>query len=146
MICPACKNDMIVVEYNRIELDHCIRCQGTWFDSDELELLLKSMKLESRNLFLNNILNSPETKSSERKRKCPICGKKMKKTTIGQQPEILIDVCQQGHGLYFDGGELNKLIRQLAEKQPEGEGAQHQVISFMGDVFKASDKLERQAG
>jgi len=140
MICPACKSDMIVVEHNRIELDHCIRCQGVWFDSDELELLLKSMGLESRNLFISNVLNSPETKTAEKKRKCPIC---RKKTTIGQQPGILIDVCQRGHGLYFDGGEVTKLIKQLAEKQLEGQGSQQQIISFMGEVFKASDRRAR---
>ena len=52
MICPICKNDMIVVEHNKIELDYCLNCHGVWFDSGELELLLKSMKLESSDVFL----------------------------------------------------------------------------------------------
>jgi len=143
MKCPACKSDMIVVEHSRIELDHCLKCQGVWFDSDELELLLKSSGLESRNLFLNNMLASPEAKTAEKKRKCPICGKRMKKTTVGHQLEILIDVCPRGHGLYFDGGELSKLTKQLAGGQMEGPNSQQQLIGFVGEVFKASDKQER---
>jgi len=139
MICPACKSDMIVVEHNRIELDYCTECQGVWFDSGELELLLKSMSLESANLFFNSIFNSTEAESPEKKRKCPICGRKMRKITIGEQPEILIDACRREDGLWFDGGELGQLIKRLA-KEPVGKpDSQHQVIAFLGEVFKARE-------
>ena len=136
MICPTCKSDMIVVEYNKIELDYCTNCQGVWFDSGELELLLESMNLESQNVFLSNILSPEEAESSEKKRKCPICGQKMKKTGIGQEPGILIDVCQRGDGLWFDGGELGQLTRQLARKPSGKTRSQQEVITFLGEVFK----------
>ena len=136
MICLSCKKDMIVVEYNNIELDYCTDCCGVWFDSTELELLLKSMNLDSQNLLFDDILNSPETKSLERKRRCPICRKRMKKTTIGEHPGILVDACPQGHGLWFDGGEVAQLLKHLAEKQPVGQDSQQQLISFLGEVFK----------
>ena len=137
MICPACKSGMIVVEHSNIELDYCTNCHGVWFDSGELELFLKSMSLESRNLLINNILNSPEANSSEKKRRCPICGQKMKKTSIGQQPGILVDICRQIDGLWFDSGEVGQLVRQLAEKPLGKQGSEQQVISFLGEVFKA---------
>ncbi|GAI18993.1 unnamed protein product, partial [marine sediment metagenome] len=98
MICPTCKSDMIVVEHSNIELDYCTNCRGVWFDSGELELLMESMEMESPNQLFGDIVNSPEAASTEKKRKCPLCGHKMKKTIIGEQPEILIDVCQQGDG------------------------------------------------
>ena len=139
MICPTCKSDMIVVEYSEIELDYCTNCRGVWFDSGELELLLNSMSLESRNLFLNDILNCPEAASLEKKRKCPICDRKMKKTTVGQEPEILLDVCRQGDGLWFDGGEVMQLIRQLTSEPSENQGSQQQVIGFLGEVFQAQE-------
>ena len=136
MICPTCKSDMMVVEYNKIELDYCTNCQGVWFDSGELELLLESMNLESQNVFLSNILSSEEDESSEKKRKCTICGQKMKKTGIGQEPGILIDVCQRGDGLWFDSSELGQLTRQLAKKPSEKTRSQQEVIAFLGEVFK----------
>lgn len=137
MICPTCKSDMIVVEHNRIELDYCTSCQGVWFDSGELELLLESMGLENSKLFLSNILDAAEAKSSEKKRRCPICVRRMKKTTIGQQPEILIDVCRQGDGLWFDGGEVGRLMGQLVGKPLEKLGPEQQIIAFLRGVFKA---------
>jgi Zn-finger nucleic acid-binding protein len=139
MICPGCKSDMIVVEHNKIELDYCTGCQGVWFDSGELELLLESMSLGSSNLFLGNILDSEEAESSEKKLRCPICSRKMKKITIGQQREILIDVCWQGDGLWFDGGELGQLIEQMANEPLGKPDSQHHIIAFLGEVFKARE-------
>jgi len=137
MICPTCKSDMIVVEHNKIELDYCTECQGVWFDSRELELLLESMRLGSPNLFFTDILDSEKAESPEKKRRCPICSQKMKKTAIGQQSEILIDVCRQGDGLWFDGGELDQLIKHMAKELLEKPDPQHQIAAFLGEVFKA---------
>jgi Zn-finger nucleic acid-binding protein len=138
MICPVCKHDMIVVEYHNIELDYCNSCKGVWFDSGELELLLKSHGLEEPKAFLDGILNSQEAVSSEKKRNCPICSHKMEKTAIGGQPEILVDICRDEHGLWFDGGEVTQLIRHLAGKHPPKRDSKGQVISFLEEVFGAS--------
>jgi Zn-finger nucleic acid-binding protein len=114
-------------------------CSGVWFDAGELELLLESMELEGSRLSLDSILTSPEAKSSEKKRKCPICRQKMKKATVGHEPEVLIDACQRGDGLWFDKGEVGQLITQLPDK-PSGESdSQGRVITFLGEVFRARD-------
>jgi Zn-finger nucleic acid-binding protein len=137
MVCPVCKYAMIVVEYHNIELDYCNSCKGVWFDSGELELLLKSQGLEEPKAFFDGILNSQEAASSEKKRKCPICGHKMKKTAIGGQPETLIDICRDKHGLWFDGGEVAQLIRRLAEEHPPKRDSREHVTSFLKEIFEA---------
>ena len=138
MICPTCKSDMIVVEHQRIELDYCTECQGVWFDAGELGLLLETMNFKNTGISLDSILNLPEAQSPEKKRKCPICGRKMKKAAIGRKPAVLIDVCPEGDGLWFDGGEVGQLLTQLAEKPP-GPGSESPVITFLGEVFKARE-------
>ena len=139
MICPACKYDMLVIEYHNIELDYCNSCKGVWFDSGELKLLLESQGLEETKVFLDGILNSQEAASPEKKRTCPICSRKMKKTAIGGQPEILIDICRDEHGLWFDGGEVSQLIRHLAGEHEPKRDSKGQVISFLEEVFKAPE-------
>jgi len=140
MVCPVCKYDMIVVEYRNIELDYCNNCKGVWFDSGELELLLKPQGLEEPKAFFDGILNSQEAASSEKKRNCPICGHKMKKTAIGEQTKIVIDACRDKHGLWFDGGEVARLIRYLAGEHPSKRDSKGQVVSFLEEVFKAPEK------
>jgi Zn-finger nucleic acid-binding protein len=130
---------MLVIEYHNIELDYCNSCKGVWFDSGELELLLKSRGLEETKTFLDGILNSQEAASAEKKRNCPVCSHKMKKTAIGGQTELLIDICRNEHGLWFDGGEVAQLIRRLAGKRPLKRDSREQVISFLEEVFEAPE-------
>ncbi len=130
---------MIVVEHEKIELDYCLQCLGVWFDAEEMELLLEAMQLEGASLSLNNILTSPEVDSTEKKRKCPICGRKMRKATVGHQPEVTIDACSWGDGLWFDSGEVGQLITQLPAGSPEEAASQGRVITFLGEVFRVRD-------
>jgi Zn-finger nucleic acid-binding protein len=137
MICPACKSDMIVVEHRKIELDYCTSCRGVWFDAGELELLLESAGLEGVEPLLAGLAGSTEADSKEKKRKCPICIRKMKKLSVGQKPEILLDICQRGDGIWFDGGELAQLVGQLAGKAGEKTSPQQEILAFLQEVFKA---------
>jgi Zn-finger nucleic acid-binding protein len=122
---------MIVVEYKRIELDYCPKCRGVWFDSGELELMFKTSGVYNQPI--GDIRNLPAATSSEKTRKCPICRQGMSKNDIGQKPPVLIDVCRRGDGLFFDGGEVTGLIKQLPQKEP---GKNNPVMEFLGEVFK----------
>ena len=139
MICPTCKDNMIVVEHHKIELDYCPNCQGVWFDSGELELLVERLNLGDPELFLRSILRTTEAQSTEKKRRCPICTQKMKKTTIGEEPRILIDACQRGDGLWFDGGEMIQLLKQLVRIPAGGPDSRQQVLTFLGEVFQVRE-------
>ena len=142
MICPTCHAVMIVVEQDKIELDYCSNCSGVWFDAGELELMLEKMGLDSNALFIAKVVDLPEAESAEKKRRCPICGQKMKKTKLGQQPKVLIDVCPQGDGLWFDGGEVHQIIEQCLQKSGTKTDSENRVLTFLGDTFKAERRSE----
>ena len=144
MICPGCKEEMIVVEYKQIELDICSFCKGIWFDAAELGLLLESIGLSTEGL-----VHPPEQKLAEEKRRCPYCRKKMQKALIGAGGDVVIDRCKRGHGLWFDGGELDTVIKRL---RGPAEGAEAtakvggEVGSFLADVLLAGDDNEQKGG
>lgn len=143
MNCPVCKGDkgaMVIVEHEQIELDYCTNCDGVWFDNGELDLLLERLNLDSSAFDMSTILSLPEKKVKEAVRKCPICRKKMRKVVVGSEPEVLIDVCPVGDGIWFDGGEVQQVIRQLVDSAPAGSDGDEKVISFLGEVFKASGR------
>ena len=48
--------------------------------------------------------------------------------------ELLIDVCRNADGLWFDGGEVTHLIQLLSGETDKTE--QGRVMNFLGDVFK----------
>ncbi|MGD0779873.1 MAG: zf-TFIIB domain-containing protein [Dehalococcoidales bacterium] len=139
MICPVCRKGALIVEYNNIELDYCPRCQGVWFDVGELELLLESAGLGDHRRYLEGIINGPEASSSEKKRKCPICRRKMKKAYIDEDKKIMVDICSVGHGIWFDGGEVQSLVKEMVDKSPK-KHASHSLMSFVSDMFKYRNK------
>lgn len=137
MKCPACKSLMIVVEHEKIELDWCPRCSGVWFDRGELELLCDAMQVEGSGFALDDIFSRPEPKTAEKRRRCPICGRKMRKVTLGHAPEVLVDACGRGDGLWFDKGEVGRLISQAA---PSGStDSRGRIVTFLGEVFQMRD-------
>jgi Zn-finger nucleic acid-binding protein len=134
--CPVCKDPMIIVEYQRIELDYCTKCLGVWFDAGELELLAEQLSLDEEALSSQEIWTLPDAKVAEKPRKCQMCGKKMRKVYVGAEPKVLLDICQNRHGIWFDSGEVSQVLSQLKSKGP-ATGKQGRMINFLGEVFKA---------
>jgi Zn-finger nucleic acid-binding protein len=123
MKCPVCKDAMIVLELNEVEVDYCTSCCGVWLDAGELELLIDDEKSEE------NLLTSFHIDSNhpERPYKCPICKKKMDKVHVGVNKDVLIDKCPAEDGLWFDEGELKDVV-----KLASGE---NQVVQIIQDLF-----------
>lgn len=132
MDCPVCKNAMIVLELDEVEVDYCADCRGIWLDSGELELLLEDA-VKAREV----LQSFTPDKTNETPRKCPICRKKMEKVRVdgGDKPE-LIDRCGRSHGLWFDAGELEKILK-MGHFDEENK-----IPRLLGELFGA-EKPER---
>jgi len=122
MNCPACKNPMIILELNHVEIDFCSACKGIWLDGGELELLFQNS--ESNSLYDSFTLKSDYI---EEKRKCPICKIKMEKVEF-DSTNIVLDRCTNNHGLWFDNGELSLLLK--SEKNTENK-----IVQQLKEIF-----------
>jgi len=123
MKCPVCKDPMIVIELNEVEIDYCTSCNGIWLDAGELELLIEDE--QERELLLSSFKKDSENR--EKSYKCPICNKRMDKVYVGENNDVLIDKCTDNDGLWFDKGELKHVI-QLASKD-------NKVVELLNDLF-----------
>jgi len=103
MDCPVCKEPMITLELENVEIDYCQSCEGIWLDAGELEMLLGGS--EHTESFVKSFTKSGSL--TEKERRCPICLKKMEKVLAG---DVLIDRCKKGDGLWLDGGELQQIL------------------------------------
>jgi len=137
MNCPACKGVVVIVEYEKIELDYCTRCAGVWFDEGELELLADRLSLDGAGLTPGEISALPEKDTHEKRRRCPICARRMRKVVLGTDPEVIVDICPVGDGIWFDGGEVIQVLGQLKCRLSPAGGT-GRVISFLGEVFQAA--------
>ena len=128
MNCPVCKDPMIVLELEQVEIDYCTNCKGIWLDSGELELLLENEQ-ERKSLFESF---KEDLSSKERSYSCPICGKRMSKVFVGEQNQVLIDKCRKDHGLWFDQGELKSVIENASKNK------ENKVINLLKQMFEDS--------
>ncbi|HOX26136.1 MAG TPA: zf-TFIIB domain-containing protein [Candidatus Krumholzibacteria bacterium] len=133
MNCPACKTRMFVMEYERLELDHCPQCAGAWFDAGELALLFADPDGRARHDLVPDVLTAlPDAESGEKARRCPVCRHRMRKVNIGPNRGVLVDACGRGHGFFFDRGEIADLVADLdigADNLPA------RVRAFLGGVL-----------
>jgi uncharacterized protein len=126
---------MIVVEHDQIAIDYCPICHGVWFDRGELELVTERACGPQSDLCVADILARPDAPTVEEKRRCPICNRHMLKKNLGAEPSILIDACDRGDGLWFDGGELHQVLSRA--KTVDGSRVDAGMISFLKDTLKA---------
>ena len=116
---------MIVLELDEIEIDYCLQCKGIWLDEGELELLLEHV--EKKDAVLSSCTVRNDIK--EERIRCPICLKKMDKVTAGMSTEVIIDKCKKNHGIWFDAGELERVI---AMGTIDNE---NKVLNLLQDMF-----------
>lgn len=125
MDCPVCKNAMIVLELQQVEIDHCTTCGGIWLDAGELELLLEGGA---------KIAFQPAD-VKENVRRCPICLKKMQKAAVGGGNEtVIIDRCSKSHGLWFDKNELPQVLAK------GGLDKEQKIIKLLSQIFSHNER------
>jgi Zn-finger nucleic acid-binding protein len=128
--CPVCDEPMIVLEYDAVEVDYCVACEGVWLDAGELDLLFGDP--EACAAFLS--IGSPTDAAGEKPRICPACDAKMTKEGTESVPPVLFDHCPNGHGLWFDKGEVGAVLAHA-----EALGAECPVPEFLKDVFSEEE-------
>lgn len=126
MDCVDCREPMIVLEVDQVEIDFCLECGGIWLDSGELGILLDDEKAVEE--FLKKPVRSNRIHESERL--CPECEKNLDELLVDPDNGIYIDRCPDRHGIFFDRGELKQVIG-LFET-----GASTKVSSFLQDIFR----------
>jgi len=110
---------MVVLELEHVEIDSCTVCGGIWLDRGELELLNGAA-----------LPVCPGKKSDEKKRRCPVCAKKMEKVWYAAGSDICVDRCNREHGVWFDKGELESLLEKNHTAQSE------RVVHLLRDMFR----------
>lgn len=128
MKCPACREPMLVLEWEQVEVDYCTNCKGTWLDSGELELLLEGA--EEKQTVLGSFQKNEDSTDD---RKCPSCHKKMESLLCGESAKLRVERCMRGHGLWFDRGELEPILKMGKFENPK-------VSRLLKNIFRSELK------
>ena len=139
-LCPVCDEPLLIVEFEDVEADYCASCLGVWLDEGELELLGGTAEHDALVEASERVGESASKQGGQqqgatdtppdpphrkgmhggvakvptrhRKRRCPRCNQRLAEAVMGRDPQIHLDRCAGGHGLWFDRGELRGLLSQ----------------------------------
>ncbi len=137
MDCPICrKTAMITLELDEVEIDYCMKCGGIWLDSGELEQLFEDPA--QAEALLDSVASAKAKDHKEQPYPCPICDKKMDKVYIGEtEGKVLIDACPRKDGLWFDKGELARILAMSAGPKEQ------RVQQLLADMFQMHEKTDQ---
>lgn len=131
MNCPACGRPQLIVEHGGVELDLCLEGCGTWFDAQELGMLLGdgAAALERDLAGLT---------ARGRGRPCPRCDARMELVAAPGGGEVLLDRCPRGHGLWFDRGEIERVLHGAI-------GAERAALARVADFLSGFRSARKEA-
>jgi Zn-dependent protease with chaperone function/Zn-finger nucleic acid-binding protein len=113
MSCPTCGVNELrpVLTKQGVEVDYCHRCGGIWLDRGEIFHFSRHRKE------LAKALKTALQQARTTQRKCPKTGKPMQEIPL-LAGELIIDYCPSTGGMWFDKGELKKILTLDPRKLP----------------------------
>jgi Zn-finger nucleic acid-binding protein len=117
--CPRCKVSLRSLRLNLhspVEIERCAECFGIFFDPGELEEVLDSSVDRVHDVDIERLDTMVREETSDRDYKevayvpCPDCGQLMHRKSYGAKAGVIVDRCRL-HGVWLDGGELNRLLK-----------------------------------
>ncbi len=138
-ICPRCNISLRTIDLKidgKFLIERCEDCLGLFFDTGELETLIKA---SVKNVYdvnrhkideLNKTLRNNDYPTSYIK--CPVCTQIMNRVNFGAKSGVIIDKCSD-HGVWLDGGELRHLL--------EWVKAGGQILSKQKEDIKRRDEI-----
>ena len=99
-LCPQCGDHFRLVTMGGIQVDFCVDCSGSWFDTGEIGALTE----------LGRDLPDGDAGTKRSKYTCPVCQTRMKKLRFRKGRGLWVDACL-GHGVFLEAGELPQLLQ-----------------------------------
>ncbi len=149
--CPRCEGTLFHVQLEGYALDQCGGCGGLWIDAPTVEAIMR----DGPKAIETGIAPDLATGSSDRAGiltgefkgrayvPCPQCSKIMTPQNYARYSGIIVDVCKD-HGVWFDAGELNKILDFVARgglvkaRRKETERAKDEARAARLDAQTAS--------
>ena len=105
MNCPSCKTTELrpLLTKQGVEVDYCDSCGGIWLDKGEIFHFTKRRKE------LANALKSGLQQARPTSRQCPKTGETLREVPL-LDGTLVIDYCPANGGMWFDKGELKKML------------------------------------
>ena len=114
--CPVCKDPRLVPRADRgATYSVCPDCEGLFIGESQLYAFVRgvtqSTVVAQISLSLLESALAEDAPDGSHLRACPVCRVDLERFGFGEHPMSIADRCPDGHGLWLDCGELDKVVR-----------------------------------
>jgi Zn-finger nucleic acid-binding protein len=107
--CPECQTSFFEVKVDGLPLKICQKCRSVWFQRGQYHKFEKSEEA----FFVSGV------RCRKSKYNCPQCESKMSECVYKIPNNLLIDVCPNKCGVYFEQGELKRAVQITHQVPPK---------------------------
>lgn len=110
-----CPRDATALEMGKehdVEVDRCPKCEGAWYDDEELSLLEATVADE------DDRRGMIDYAKRESELTCPVCSKPMRAFNY-RAHNLELDACTDEHGFWLDSGE-SKRVQEVMRERVDG--------------------------
>lgn len=139
MKCPKCRSSLAPVQYEGVEIDRCTKCKGVWVDEGELLTILDREEMPipesvSKSVIAHAKPGIPK-EELQKVENCPKCDGVLRAMNYNYASGIIVDVCPNHHGIWFDTDELEKVQAHYEhwQKRAKEEGQKWAEMAKKGD-------------
>ena len=134
--CPVDDFTLAQETYEGVTIDRCPHCQGVWLDAGELEAIQKNQTSDFRGVpddamdFVTGAMGMAKA-GSEKVLSCVRCDNDLVKREYSFTSQVMIDNCPQGHGMWLDKAELQRLEKFYEEEQDFADFDEAEIFKTM---------------
>ena len=115
MQCPKCHEELSARALATVAVDECRRCEGIWFDEDELRLVKDKTDPDLNWMDFAIWGKADAFRVSDSQTQCPSCAIPMHILDY-DDTGVEIEYCDRCKGLWLDKGKLGKIIDALEQE------------------------------
>jgi Zn-finger nucleic acid-binding protein len=111
-MCPRCETETLGPRLvSDVVVDECIECHGLFLDQTALKRIVSERKQARAEALLGALpkIGVEDRRGGKLYIKCPVCQAIMNRRQFASGAGVIVDVCK-AHGVFFDEGELPKII------------------------------------
>jgi Zn-finger nucleic acid-binding protein len=115
-LCPKCDERLFLVYLRDTEFDACPKCHGVWLDAGEIEAIMRETGATPDDAVLRSF-DHPGKPPHGVKQLCPRCDTLLEEVSpdCPGGGTLVLDRCPKKHGVWFDAGELMRLLALFPE-------------------------------
>ncbi len=146
--CPCCADHSLnsrQLGEDQVTVLECSCCGGLWLGHEVFTLLQKNARTQEipwAGRSEEGIAKPPSRTEGPLYRNCCICHKYMSRRNFAQHSGVIVDICAK-HGIWFDQGELEQILRKISSGELSQSSRKAQARRREREILK---RVRREGG